>query len=75
MADDVIDDIKIIAKEKYDPSKIDLFLNELYPGEHRSVPDPWYGPEPGYHEVFKLIEKACDAIIQKWKGKIQNSST
>lgn len=75
MADDVIDDIKMIAKEKYDPSKIDLFLNELYPGTHRSVPDPWYGPEPGFHEVYKLIEEACDAIIQKAEGKIQKTSS
>ena len=30
------------------------------------MPDPWYGPEPGYHEVFKLINDACDAIIKKY---------
>ena len=29
MADDVIDDIRRIAKDKYDPSKVDLFMNEL----------------------------------------------
>ena len=46
MAEDVMDDMKAIAKEKYDPSKVDLFLNELYPGKNRIVPDPWYGPNP-----------------------------
>jgi len=66
MADDVVDDIRRIAKEKYDASKIDLFLNELYPGEDRSVPDPWYGTEPGYHEVYKLINEACETIISKY---------
>jgi protein-tyrosine phosphatase len=30
------------------------------------VPDPWYGPEPGYHDAYKLIEAACDAIIHKY---------
>jgi protein-tyrosine phosphatase len=68
MADDVVDEIKSIAKEKYDPSKVKLFLNEVYPGEHRSVPDPWYGPEPGYHEVFKLIDTTCDVILEKYAG-------
>lgn len=63
MASDVLDDIKRIAKEKYDPAKVDLFLNKLYPGKNISVPDPWYGTEPGYHEVYKLIDEACDAII------------
>lgn len=69
MADDVVDDIKGIAKEKYDPAKVDLFLNELHPGEHRSVTDPWYGTEPGFHEVYKVINAACDAIIKNSKIK------
>jgi protein-tyrosine phosphatase len=75
MADDVLDDIKRIAKDKYDPAKADLFLNELHPGKNASVPDPWYGTEPGYHEVYKLIEEGCDAIIKKAKGKIQKVSS
>ncbi|HEY1021332.1 MAG TPA: low molecular weight protein-tyrosine-phosphatase [Flavisolibacter sp.] len=66
MADDVIDDIRMIAKEKYDPAKVDLFLNELYPGKNASVPDPWYGTEPGYHEVYKLIHETCEKIISKY---------
>ena len=66
MADDVINDIRRIAGDKFDASKVDLFLNELHPGKHLSVPDPWYGPEPGYHEVYKLIEQACDAIIARY---------
>lgn len=66
MADDVQDEIKRIAKEKYDPTKVDLFLNELYPGKNASVPDPWYGPEAGYHEVYKLIDETCAAIISKY---------
>lgn len=65
MADDVVDEIKWIAKEKFDPLKVDLFLNELNPGGNESVPDPWYGTEPGFHEVYKLIDETCDAIIGK----------
>ncbi|HUC83306.1 MAG TPA: low molecular weight protein-tyrosine-phosphatase [Flavisolibacter sp.] len=68
MADDVIADMKRIAKDKYDSSKVDLFLNELYPGEQRSVPDPWYGTEPGYHEVYKLIDQTADRIIERAIG-------
>ncbi|HVG42543.1 MAG TPA: low molecular weight protein-tyrosine-phosphatase [Chitinophagaceae bacterium] len=66
MADDVIADMKRIAKDKWDASKVDLLLNELEPGTNRCVPDPWYGPEPGYHEVYELINAACDKIIQKY---------
>ena len=66
MADDVIEDIRTIAREKFDPDRVDLFLNELHPGKHLSVPDPWYGTEPGYHEVYKLIDETCEAIIRKY---------
>jgi protein-tyrosine phosphatase len=69
MADDVIEDIKTIAQDKYDPSKADLLLNEVYPGKGLSIPDPWYGTEPGYHEVFKMIDEACDKIIRKYANK------
>ena len=73
LADDVLDEIKWIDKEKFDPSKADLLLNELYPGKNRSVPDPWYGPEPGYHEAYELIEAACDAIIKKYSTHYTSS--
>jgi protein-tyrosine phosphatase len=66
MADDVLDDIRRIAKEKWDPAKVDLFLNELHPGKNASVPDPWYGTESGYHEVYKLIDETCEQIISKY---------
>ena len=70
MADDVIDEMRRIARNKFDPSKVDLLMNELYPGKNMNVPDPWYGTEPGYHEVYELIDKACDAIIEKITNKI-----
>jgi protein-tyrosine phosphatase len=57
-----------IAKNKFDERKVDLLLNELYPGKNQDVPDPWYGPEAGYHEAFKLIAAACEAIVQKYAG-------
>lgn len=66
MAEDVLEDMKRIAGNAYDSEKAMLFLNELHPGKNMSVPDPWYGPEPGYHEVYELIDKTCDVIISKY---------
>lgn len=66
MASDVVEDMKRIAKNKFNPDKVDLLLNELYPGENMDVPDPWYGPETGYHYVFKMIDAACNRIISKY---------
>ncbi|RYY95827.1 MAG: low molecular weight phosphotyrosine protein phosphatase [Chitinophagaceae bacterium] len=66
MAGDVITDMKRIAGSKWDPAKVDLLLNELEPGGDADVPDPWYGAEPGYHEVYQLIDAACAAIIARF---------
>ncbi len=66
MADDVLRDMRRIAKNKFDPKKVSLFLEESFPGEERDVPDPWSGPEIHYHEVFEIINKNCDCIIKKY---------
>jgi len=65
MACDVMDDMKKIAKNKFDANKTDLLLNELFPQQNLEVPDPWYGPEKGYHEAFELIDKVCEAIVKR----------
>ena len=64
MAGDVIEEMEWIAKNKFNIAKVDLLLNEIYPGQNRDVPDPWYGPEAGYEKVFEMIDKACDAVIK-----------
>lgn len=66
LAIDVLDDIKKISNENFDATKVMLLMDELYPNKNMDVPDPWYGPEPGYHFAFSLIEQACDAIISKY---------
>jgi protein-tyrosine phosphatase len=66
LAADVLTDIKRISKKKFDATKVDLLMNELYPGKKMDVPDPYYGTEPGYHEVYKMIDEVSDAIINKY---------
>jgi protein-tyrosine phosphatase len=66
MADDVVSDIKRICNNKIDEKKLQLFLAAAYPGTNKDVPDPWYGEEDGYDEVYTMIDKACDAIIKKY---------
>lgn len=65
MDNEVYDDVKRISGELWNASKVDLLMNETYPGENIEVPDPWYGTEKNYHEVYKMIDEACDAIIKK----------
>ena len=75
LADDVMEEIKHIAKNKFDATKVDLLMNELYPGKNMDVPDPYYGPEAGYHEVYKMIDEVCNVIVKKYSiFNIQYSS-
>ena len=71
MAGDVIDDMRRIAGRQFDPSKVELLMNEVHPGRDEDVPDPWYGPEPGYHEVYSMLDKAADRIIAKYRKPVQ----
>jgi protein-tyrosine phosphatase len=64
MAEDVIDEMKSIARQRFDAAKVDLLMNVLHPGKNLDVPDPWYGTEPGYHEVYAMISQACDKLIE-----------
>jgi protein-tyrosine phosphatase len=66
MADDVYREIKRIGGGKAIMSKVEYFLNESMPGSNASVPDPWYGEESGYAEVFELIDKTCSTIVSKY---------
>ena len=65
MAPDVVEEMEYITGKKL-KGKVELLMNELYPGKNMEVPDPWYGPEPGYHEVFRMIDEACLKIIEKF---------
>jgi len=77
LAWDVMDDISYIARNKFDGAKVDLLMNELYPNRNMDVPDPYYGGESGYHEVYAMIDRVCDKIIEKYtstpKGASQDS--
>lgn len=66
MAEDVIDEMKWIAGQRYNGKKVELLMNELYPNQDMDVPDPWYGTEPGYHEVYTMIDAACEALINRY---------
>ena len=54
-------DIKAMASGYEEIQKIGLILNNLYPGENRSVPDPYYNNK--FEQVFQLLDQACDEII------------
>ncbi|MBA2611106.1 MAG: low molecular weight phosphotyrosine protein phosphatase [Bacteroidetes bacterium] len=51
-----------LAKHPYQKEKVSLFLNAVYPGKDLEVPDPYYGTEQTFEEVFQLVYKACEQL-------------
>ena len=58
--------IRLASSEK-DKLKVKIFLNELYPNQNMAIPDPYYGGEKGFEDVFVLVDKATDVIIENLK--------
>ncbi len=57
-------DVKRLATPEQE-SRVELILNYLYPGENRTIPDPYYGGESGFEKVYELLDSACDAFIKE----------
>ncbi len=60
-------DILNLARNKTDATKVELFLNLSYPNKNLSVPDPYFGGEQGFENVFQLLNTACDKLITELK--------
>lgn len=60
-------DILRLAKNQNQRSKVELILEISYPGEFRSVPDPYYGEIDGFELVYDLLNAACAEIISDLK--------
>lgn len=54
-----------LARDKGDGLKVKLILNEVLPGENLDVPDPYYGGDSGFKNVYKMLDEACDVIVKK----------
>lgn len=60
-------DIISLAPNDIAKQKVQLILNELFPNENVEVPDPYYGGDDGFEQVFQMLDKSCDVIVQKIK--------
>ena len=45
--------------------KVKMIMNELYPNENRSVPDPYYGGDQGFENVYRMLDEACSIVASK----------
>jgi len=59
------DDVVFLAKTEEQKQKVQLILNELFPGDNVDVPDPYYGLQNGFDMVFEMLDETTDLIAQK----------
>lgn len=54
-----------LARNTQDSAKVRLILNEVFPSENLDVPDPYYGGEFGFKNVYNMLNEACDIVVKK----------
>ncbi|AXT54771.1 low molecular weight phosphotyrosine protein phosphatase [Aquimarina sp. AD1] len=54
-----------LSRNEEDRKKVKLILNELQPYQNLDVPDPYYGGDQGFENVYQMLDKACDHIVTK----------
>jgi protein-tyrosine phosphatase len=60
-------DVLALTKNTAHKNKVDYLLNVLQPNQNKPVPDPYYGNEKDFEEVFQLVYKACEKILEDIK--------
>lgn len=59
------DDVTFLAKTDEHKQKVELILNELFPGDNVDVPDPYYGLQNGFDMVYEMLDEATDLLAKK----------
>ncbi|WP_136668757.1 low molecular weight protein-tyrosine-phosphatase [Flavobacterium sp. H122] len=58
-------DVLSQAESENHKNKVQLILEEIFPGERVDVPDPYYGGQDGFEKVYDMLDEACNSIATK----------
>jgi protein-tyrosine phosphatase len=59
------DDVIQLAPSDRLAGKVQLIMEELFPGENMDVPDPYYGGDHGFDQVYQMLDEACQRIADR----------
>ncbi|NNC50224.1 MAG: low molecular weight phosphotyrosine protein phosphatase [Flaviramulus sp.] len=54
-----------LARNADDIAKVNYILNEVYPNQNYDVPDPYYGGNEGFENIYTMLDEACNKIAEK----------
>ena len=60
-------DVLKLAVDEADRYKVEMIMNVVNPGKNQPVPDPYFGGDEGFDAVYKMLDEACEKIIQQLK--------
>ena len=59
------ENILLLARNSNDKQKVKMILKESDAAKNKSVPDPYYGGNSGFENVYKMLDEACTIIASK----------
>ena len=65
-----LSDVLKLARNENDRNKVQLILNTIDANKNQEVPDPYYGGDEGFLEVYRLLDNATDSIVHKIKNNL-----
>lgn len=54
-----------LARNPEDIAKVNMILNEVHENKNFEVPDPYYGGDHGFENVYQMLNEACTIIANK----------
>jgi protein-tyrosine phosphatase len=57
--------VSSLARSEVDLKKIELILNQISPFGNQDVPDPYYGGDEGFEQVYRLLDASTKIIAEK----------
>lgn len=59
------EDVMAMAKTQKDKDKVQLILDEIFPGERVDVPDPYHDTASGFDNVYEMLNEATHKIASR----------
>ncbi len=60
-------DVVKMARKNNHTNFPEMIMNVAFPNENISVPDPYYGGNIGFEEVYKMLDTATEILIEGLK--------
>lgn len=72
MDDSNYHDVIGLSRNDEDVAKVAMILNEAEPNSNKNVPDPYYGGDQGFENVYRMLDNACDKIASRISENLIN---